>query len=555
MNAQGWLFPDENDRQAGSSGDSARGDPAESPEALVPATRAELQPPASGTTRLPGAAADHAADAQGAPSASSAGGSPNKRQKARGKASGSKQSGPRASPVAPWEGEDEFAGRASDAPDTSGGVPLKKGPATLAPGGHEQPIAEEADGPEALVADTDQALAAETVLSVSELTACIKELLESRFTSVWVSGEIGDLSRPQSGHCYLVLKDAESQIAAVIWRSTAGRLKFDLHDGLEVVCRGRIEVYGPRGKYQLVIDQIEPRGMGALELALRQLRERLAREGLFDVRHKRPLPRFVRQIAVVTSPSGAALRDFLEVLRRRWRGADVLVIPVRVQGEGAAEEIAAAIRLANRLQRPIDCLAVVRGGGSLEDLWAFNEEVVVRAIRQSRIPVVSGVGHEIDVTLADLAADVRALTPSEAAERIVPSAEDMAARLAQLRQRMVAALRNRLMASRRRVEMLAGRPIFRWPLARVQQWARRVDEWEIRAHRAMRSRLERAHARVEALAGRLETLSPLAVLSRGYSLTQRESDGRIVREPADAPVGQRIITRLARGQIISRVEP
>jgi len=456
--------------------------------------------------------------------------------------------------VAPWEGEDEFAGRASDAPDTSGGVPLK-GPATLAPGGHEQPIAEEADGPEALVADTDQALAAETVLSVSELTACIKELLESRFTSVWVSGEIGDLSRPQSGHCYLVLKDAESQIAAVIWRSTASRLKFDLHDGLEVVCRGRIEVYGPRGKYQLVIDQIEPRGMGALELALRQLRERLAREGLFDARHKRPLPRFVRQIAVVTSPSGAALRDFLEVLRRRWRGADVLVIPVRVQGEGAAEEIAAAIRLANRLQRPIDCLAVIRGGGSLEDLWAFNEEVVVRAIRQSRIPVVSGVGHEIDVTLADLAADVRALTPSEAAERIVPSAEDMAARLAQLRQRMAAALRNRLMASRRRVDMLAGRPIFRWPLARVQQWARRVDEWEIRAHRAMRSRLERAHARVEALAGRLETLSPLAVLSRGYSLTQRESDGRIVREPADAPVGQRIITRLARGQIISRVEP
>lgn len=401
----------------------------------------------------------------------------------------------------------------------------------------------------------DEAAEPEPLLSVSELTAHIKEVLEARFPSVWVAGEIGDLSRPQSGHCYLVLKDAESQISAVIWRSTASRLKFDLHDGLEVVCRGRIEVYGPRGKYQLVIDQIEPRGMGALELALRQLRQRLEREGLFDPRSKRPLPRFVRQIAVVTSPSGAALRDFLEVLRRRWAGADVLVVPVRVQGEGAAEEIASALGLVNRLRRPIDCVALIRGGGSLEDLWAFNEEVVVRAIRRSRIPVVSGVGHEIDVTLADLAADVRALTPSEAAERIVPSAEEMGARLAQLRQRMLAALRNRLMASRRRVEMLAGRPVFRWPLARVQERARRVDELETRCHRAAHTRVERARARIEALAGRLETLSPLAVLGRGYSLTQRETDGRIVRDAAEVLVGQRIVTRLARGQITSRVEP
>ena len=191
------------------------------------------------------------------------------------------------------------------------------------------------------------------------------------------------------------------------------RVRFDLHDGLEVICQGRSEVYAPRGNYQLIIEQIEPKGMGALELAFRQLRERLAREGLFDPARKRPLPSFVRQIAVVTSPTGAAIRDFLQVLGRRWRGADVLIAPVRVQGEGAAEEIAEAIEMLNRLARPIDCLVVTRGGGSLEDLWAFNEEIVVRAIAASRIPVISAVGHEIDVTLSDLAADVRALRPAK----------------------------------------------------------------------------------------------------------------------------------------------
>lgn len=550
MSAQGWLFPKENDETAGLPREAAGDGLAETRGAFAETGRTGPQSPEIRRACL--AAADGSAPAEPARDALSArpAGSAKKRRKAHSKTRDPKPGG---SARAPWE-EEEPEGPILAPANKSARMPSEQQDrASLA--GQGLSTAEDVHRTEAAVPPAGQGAATEPVLSVSELTAQIKQVLELRFPCVWVAGEIGDLSRPQSGHCYLVLKDAQAQIAAVIWRSTVSRLKFDLHDGLEVVCRGRIEVYGPRGKYQLVIDQIEPRGMGALELALRQLRERLERQGLFDPRHKRPLPRLVRQIAVVTSPSGAALRDFLEVLRRRWRGADVLVVPVRVQGEGAAEEIAAAIRLVNRLRRPIDCLAVIRGGGSLEDLWAFNEEVVVRAIRQSRIPVVSGVGHEIDVTLADLAADVRALTPSEAAERIVPSAEEMAARLTQLRQRLVAALRNRLMASRRRVEMVAGRPVFRWPLAKIQQWARHVDELESRSHRAARVRLERARARIEALAGRLETLSPLAVLRRGYSLTQREADGRIVREPADAPPGHRIVTRLARGQITSRVEP
>ena len=277
---------------------------------------------------------------------------------------------------------------------------------------------------------------ADRVLSVSELTGSIKALLEGEFPSVWVSGEISNFSRPGSGHCYLTLKDDAAQIRAVLWRSAASRVRFDLHDGLEVLCQGSLDVYAPRGSYQLVIEQIEPRGVGALEQALRKLRERLAAEGLFAAERKRPLPRFPRRIAFVTSPTGAAVRDFLEVIRRRWHGVHVLVVPVRVQGDGAAEEIAAGVALVNRLAVEVDVLVVGRGGGSLEDLWAFNEEVVVRAIHASRIPVVSAVGHEIDVTLSDLVADVRALTPSEAAERIVPAAEEVRAYLARQGERL-----------------------------------------------------------------------------------------------------------------------
>jgi len=392
------------------------------------------------------------------------------------------------------------------------------------------------------------------VLSVSQVTAQIKDLLEGSFPDVWVAGEISNLARPRSGHVYLTLKDDRAQLRAVLWRSTAARVRFDLEDGTEVVCRGHVDVYAPRGSYQLVIKQIEPKGIGALELALRQLREKLAAEGLFDPGRKRPLPPFVRRIAVVTSPTGAAIRDFLQVLSRRWRGADVLILPTRVQGEGAATEIAEAVATANHIAWRADCLVVTRGGGSLEDLWSFNEEPVVRAIAASEIPVISAVGHEIDVTLADLAADVRALTPSEAAELAAPDAEDLLGRLRQLERRLLGATRSRMAGARGQLDALARHRLFRRPMDLVHDRSRRLDEFSARLDRAARAHVRTARQRAEAAAARLEALSPLGVLARGYSITQRTADGRVVRAAAELKLGEQITTRLSRGNVLSRVE-
>jgi exodeoxyribonuclease VII large subunit len=392
------------------------------------------------------------------------------------------------------------------------------------------------------------------VLSVWELTAQLQELVETAFPQVWVAGEVSNFSRAQSGHCYLTLKDDRAQLRAIIWRSTAARVRFELHDGLEVVCGGRIEVYAARGNYQLIIEQIEPRGLGALELAFRQLYEKLAREGLFDPRRKRPLPAVVRRVAVITSPAGAAIHDFLQVLARRWRGIDVLIIPVRVQGEGAAAEIAAAIQTANRLVCPLDCLVVTRGGGSLEDLWCFNEEAVVRAIFASRLPVVSAVGHEIDVTLSDLVADVRALTPSEAAERISPAREKVQEHLAQSWRRLRLAVRRQLVAASAKLEALSRHPALRRPLDRIRAWERELDERGSQAARAVWRRIESARQRTTALQGKLESLSPLAVLARGYSMTVRTVDGALVRDAATLQPGEQLTTRFASGSAISRVE-
>ncbi|HEY5314200.1 MAG TPA: exodeoxyribonuclease VII large subunit [Pirellulales bacterium] len=391
-------------------------------------------------------------------------------------------------------------------------------------------------------------------LSVSELTEQLKDLVEGGFPSVWVSGEISNVSRPQSGHYYFTLKDEQAQIRAVVWRSTASRLRFELEDGLEVICQGGLEVYGPRGTYQLVIRQLEPKGVGALELALRKLRERLAAEGLFAPERKRPLPRFPRRVAVITSPSGAAIRDFLEVLARRWRGVDVLIVPVRVQGDGAGREIADAIALVNRFAQPVDCLVVTRGGGSLEDLWSFNEEVVVRAIHASRVPVVSAVGHEIDVTLSDLVADVRALTPSEAAERIAPAAEEIRAALARGRQRLAAALRSRAAAARAQLDMLASRRVMRKPFDRIHELAQRLDDCQGQAQRAVKRRLTALGRQLAGDAARLESLSPLAVLARGYSVTQREGHNEPLREAVQLQPGDVLLTRFHRGRATSRVE-
>lgn len=390
-------------------------------------------------------------------------------------------------------------------------------------------------------------------LSVSQLTLRIKQTLEAELSSVWVSGELSDVARPQSGHIYLTLKDEAAQIRGVIWRSVASRLGFDLQDGQQVVCRGDLDVYPPRGVYQLIIRQIEPLGIGALQLALRKLHRRLAAEGLFEPERKRPLPRFPRRIALVTSPTGAAVRDFLEVLRRRWRGVHVLIIPAKVQGEGAAEELVRGIQLANSLAESPDVLVVGRGGGSLEDLWCFNEEPVVRAIHASRIPVVSAVGHEIDVTLADLVADVRALTPSEAASLVVPAAEEVRAGLDGMRARLSAALRARASDARARLDALAQHRVFRRPFDRLHDLSRQVDELELRAGRAMKYQCSRSQDRLAALAARLESLSPLGVLARGYSVTQHTATGQLVTDTAAVAVGDLLTSRFARGQTLSRV--
>jgi exodeoxyribonuclease VII large subunit len=393
------------------------------------------------------------------------------------------------------------------------------------------------------------------VLTVSQFTDVLKELLEEAFPVVWLTGEISNFSRHSpSGHCYLTLKDEQAQIRAVIWKGTAQRIRSELHHGLEVVIRGHLDLYAPRGEYKLIVDELHLKGLGALELKFRQLHEKLAAEGLFAPERKRPLPAFPRRIAFVTSPTGAAVRDFLEVLRRRWHGVHVLVVPVRVQGIGAAEEIAAAIAAVNQLALTIDVLVVGRGGGSLEDLWSFNEELVVRAIHASRIPVVSAVGHEIDVTLADLVADVRALTPSEAAERIVPAMEAIYATLRDRQGRLAGALRNRSQEARRRLEAIESRPAFKKPFDRLHNLAQQLDGWQTRSARAVRVLLDRTRQGAAAWASQLESLSPLAVLARGYSLTTSTADGQPIVDAAQLRMGETVHTRLARGGVVSRVE-
>jgi exodeoxyribonuclease VII large subunit len=396
-------------------------------------------------------------------------------------------------------------------------------------------------------------VADQQVLTVTELSRRLKALVEMNFRNVCVEGEISNLSRATSGHVYFTLKDRSAQIRAVLWRSTASRVRFDLHDGLHVVAAGPIEVYSARGTYQLVVERLVPQGIGPLELAFRQRYEKLAAEGLFAEQRKRPLPRFPRRIALVTSPTGAAVRDLLQVITRRWPACDLVIVPVPVQGPQAAPAIAAGLRLAARLAR-VDVIVCGRGGGSLEDLWAFNEEVVARAIFACPIPVVSAVGHEIDVTIADLVADKRALTPSEAGELVVPQRNDVLSDLSHLAARMESATRDTLRRRRQTLDALAGSRALARPLDLVRDRERRVDELSQRFGAGIRRRLERASHELKALSAHLDALSPLKVLGRGYSVSRRESTGEIIRRSDDVSVGERIETLLAQGRLASLVE-
>jgi exodeoxyribonuclease VII large subunit len=434
------------------------------------------------------------------------------------------------------------------------------------------------------------------ILTVSELTAVIKDVLESTFDEVWVEGEISNLRRPPSGHLYFTLKDEQSQIRVVLFKQQSRLLRFELEDGQHVICWGRVGIYEKRGEYQLILDYVEPKGIGSLQLAFEQLKQRLFEEGLFDEARKRPLPFVPKRIGIVTSPTGAVIRDMLHILHRRFANIEVLLYPVRVQGEGAAQEIAEGIVYLGA-KGEVDVVIAARGGGSLEDLWAFNEEVVARAIFSCPIPVVSAVGHETDFTIADFVADMRAPTPSAAAELVVQQKRDLVRTIAVLAERMARGMDRLLVSSReqskgtearikdprRRIEELRLRLDEQWSRlaqATLRTWRENGERAEqvlrllwargpapkIRSYREGVAQLNRGlrggmtaivaskHKGWEKEVARLDALSPLAILSRGYSITRRLLDNYIVREVDEVEIKEQVAVRLSRGELICRVE-
>ena len=396
-------------------------------------------------------------------------------------------------------------------------------------------------------------LLARRVFSVSELVSDLNSLLEDEFGRVWVVGEISNLHRAGSGHCYFTLKDDEAQIRAALFRGIAERLPFDPEDGLEVVVLGELTIYSPRGDLQIIVRSLEPRGQGALQLAFEQLRARLETEGLFASELKRPLPEFPRRVGVVTSPSGAAIRDVIHVTGQRFPSIPLLLAPTRVQGEGAADEVAAALELV--AARGVEVILLVRGGGSLEDLFAFNTERVARAIRACPVPVVSGVGHEVDVTISDLVADARAPTPSAGAALVVPDRRSFETRLDRDRRRLRAAALGVVVTAATRLSR--GREALRAHAPSARLLAHRLRfEAALRAmRRGVASNLAAGEARLAAASGRLDALSPLAVLSRGYAIVYREPEGRIVRRAREVRAGDALRLRVAEGEIAATVSP
>ncbi|MEM6364754.1 MAG: exodeoxyribonuclease VII large subunit [Planctomycetota bacterium] len=393
---------------------------------------------------------------------------------------------------------------------------------------------------------------AETAISILDLTNQIKSVVEKGFPGVWVRGEITDIARPRSGHLYFTLKDEHAQIRGVMWRSIAERLAFDLDDGQSVLCGGDVEVYAARGSYQLIVRQCRPDGMGNLQMQLAALQKKLAGEGLFDPERKRHLPPLPRRVAIVTSPSGAAIADFLQAAAARHAGIEIILIPASVQGTGSAKSLMEGIVAAHRLAPRPDVLIVSRGGGSMEDLWSFNDESLIRLMSESQIPTVSAVGHEIDVTLSDLVADVRALTPTDAAHQVLP---DRSAMIAALRGFETALRRTAEQSLRRRhdqLNALASRPNFTQPHRLASDRVRRLDELDQRGRNAIWNRHRQATSQMKTLAASASALSPLAVLARGYSVTQ-DQRGRVVRSVADVQEGQMIRTRLPDGTISSEV--
>jgi exodeoxyribonuclease VII large subunit len=434
------------------------------------------------------------------------------------------------------------------------------------------------------------------IFSVSELNAAIRLVLDAEFQEVWVSGEISGLKLAASGHYYFTLKDRDAQVRCVAFRSAHRYWKFKPRDGLAVLARGRLDVYEARGEYQLQVEMMEPQGLGALQLAFEQLKRKLTLEGLFSPDRKRPLPRFPRRIGIVTSPRGAAIADMLHILSRRFPGLHIRLYPALVQGEGSVEEVCRGIDFFSRTGWP-DLLIVGRGGGSLEDLWTFNEEAVARAIAACSVPVVSAVGHETDVTIADFVADLRAPTPSAAAELVVPTLEDLLERISGCRAKSTQALRYRLAMLERRLRQQGIERALNVLHRRVGRGLQRIDEQEFRlrervraatdrrerarrmlearlkhfdmrprlatgrrrletltvtAGQCIRMRLTRRRGRLDQLHAKLSQLSPLRILERGYAIVSNETE--ILKDSAAAPAGSQIHVRLAKGELDAVVE-
>jgi len=389
------------------------------------------------------------------------------------------------------------------------------------------------------------------IFTISRLNREARVLLERGLGTVWLEGEISNLSRPTSGHWYFSLKDEAAQVRCAMFRARNLLVRFPLKDGAHVLARGRVSLYEARGEFQVVVDSLEEAGEGVLRRRFEELKQKLAAEGLFDERHKQPLPRLPRCIGVITSPTGAALRDILHILRRRFPAIPVLIYPVAVQGEAAPREIVQALQLAGR-RAECDVLILARGGGSLEDLWAFNEEVVARALFDCPIPVVSGVGHEVDVTIADFVADERAPTPSGAAERVVPDRAEWLRLVAASGGRIVAAMRRRLGELRAALSVHEKGLTRNHPGSRLRQHAQRLDELEARMIIAARTRLERAGASLAAAMRTLHAVSPLATLDRGYAIVTGP-DGRVLQDATRVAPGETVGARLAHGRLNARV--
>jgi exodeoxyribonuclease VII large subunit len=390
------------------------------------------------------------------------------------------------------------------------------------------------------------------VYSVTELTKGIKLLLEENFPFTFVSGEISNFKNHSSGHWYFTLKDSGAQIRVVMFRGSNRGIKFQIEDGLEVIVGGRVTVYEQQGQYQIVAETCEPKGLGALQLAFEQLKAKLEKEGLFNMERKRPIPFLSRRVGIVTSPTGAVIQDMIHVTQRRFPGLPLLLVPVRVQGEGASEEICEGIRMLNQIS-DVDVIIVGRGGGSLEDLWPFNEEKVAREIFNSKIPIISAVGHETDWTIADFVADRRAPTPSAAAEMVAPHREELIRRILDLRNRVAQGVLGDVEEKKRSLKRLLDSYAFRQPRDIIEQYTQRLDEIVRQMINYSDSLFREKKTAFQSLVAHLEALSPLGVLARGYSLTLNEK-GHAIRSIKEVKAGERLRSRVSDGFIDATVK-